>query len=214
MKKIILVVCIVVLMATIGCRADITEVSNEVTAEIIESPKPTVKSTPVVKLKPVETPFAPPVTPPVVSKEPEPEYNIVIVEDEVIALAKMAWGEARGCSIAEIAGTMWVALNRVDTTGYGMGGTIEYVISFPEQFTGYSTKNPVTDELYELAVDVLTRWQMEKQGASVEEVGRVIPKEYLFFHGDGEHNWFRIPYEHDGKYWGWSLPNPYEESGE
>ena len=136
-------------------------------------------------------------------------YRIDIVKSEAVALAQMAWGEARCCSTVEIAATMWTVLNRVDATGFGMGNSLEYVISFPNQFQGYSSTNPVTDELYALAVDVLTRWQLERQG--IDKVGRILPKDYLYFHGDGERNWFRNTYEHTGEYWDWSLPNPYEE---
>lgn len=137
----------------------------------------------------------------------EPHYEIVINEYEAIALARMAWGEARGCDTMEIAATMWCVLNRVDA----WGGTVLRVVTAPSQFHGYSKKHPVEDHLYDLAVDVLTRWQMEKQGASPEEVGRVLPPQYLYFHGDGRHNHFRTHYKHKkATYWDWSYPNPYE----
>lgn len=150
------------------------------------------------------------VTEPVVETEPEvvePQYDIVINEDESIALAKMAWGEARGCSDMEIAATMWCVLNRADNRGQ----SIIKVITAPGQFHGYGKWCPVEDRFYNLAVDVLTRWQMEKQGASPEEVGRVLPKEYEYFHGNGKVNKFRDHYKHKkANYWDWSYPNPYE----
>lgn len=135
----------------------------------------------------------------------KPVYDIVIVEDEVIALAQMAWGEARGCSDVEIAATMWVVLNRADN----WNKSVLEVVTAPMQFHGYSPYHPVEDRLYDLAVDVLTRWQMEKQGASAEEVGRVLPQEYMWFHGDGVANHFRTSWQ-GGITWDWSLPNPYE----
>jgi len=55
----------------------------------------------------------------------------------------------------------------------------------------------------ELAIDVLTRWLNGGEG-------RVLPEEYVFFHGDGVHNHFRIEYKHNGQYWDWSLDSPYE----
>lgn len=133
-----------------------------------------------------------------------PTYNVVINENEVIALAKMAWGEARGCSDMEVAATMWCVLNRVDN----WGGTVISVVTAPNQFSGYNPWCPVEDRFYNLAVDVLTRWQKEKQGASAEEVGRVLPKDYVYFFGDGVHNHFRNAYS-NGTIWNWSLPNPY-----
>lgn len=133
------------------------------------------------------------------------QYIISINEEEAKALAQMAWGEARGCSTMEIAATMWCVLNRVDA-GYG---TVLEVISAPNQFHGYNKYHTVDERIYNLAVDVLTRWQMEKQGAI--DVGRVLPQEYLWFVGDGKHNHFRNAYK-NGTRWDWSLPNPYEET--
>ena len=43
-----------------------------------------------------------------------------------------------------------------------------------------------------------------------EAAGRVLPKEYLFFGGDGTHNYFRTKWD-GGTVWDWSLPSPYEE---
>lgn len=135
----------------------------------------------------------------------EPMYNIVINEEDVIHLAKMSWGEARGCSDMEVAATMWCVLNRVDKSG----DSIIEVITAPNQFTGYGEWCPVEDRFYNLAVDVLTRWQMEKQGATAEEVGRVLPAEYLFFHGEGGRNHFRDSFT-NGNIWDWNCTNPYE----
>ena len=136
----------------------------------------------------------------------EPQYKIVINEEDATALAQMAWGEARGCSDMEIAATMWCVLNRVDKSGK----SVVEVVTAPNQFHGYSSTHPVTDRIYNLAVDVLTRWQKEKQGASPEEVGRVLPKEYRWFYGDGKHNYFKDQYEYSkATIWDWSYPNPY-----
>lgn len=131
-------------------------------------------------------------------------YNIVINETDVIVLAKMAWGEARGCSDMEVAATMWCVLNRVDN----WGGTVSSVVTSPNQFSGYADWCPVEERFYNLAVDVLISWQKEKQGAPPEEVGRVLPKDYMYFSGDGRHNYFRNSYS-NGTVWDWSLPNPY-----
>ena len=131
-------------------------------------------------------------------------YEVVLEEAEIVALAKMAWGEARGCTDVEIAATMWCVLNRVDA----WGDEIVETVTAPYQFVGYRDSNPVEEHLYDLAVDVLPRWQIEKQGATAEEVGRVLPPQYLFFHGDGKHNYFRDAYR-NGNVWDWGLPNPY-----
>lgn len=129
-------------------------------------------------------------------------------EREVEMLAKTIWGEARGVeSITEKAAVAWCILNRVDTKGYACGGDIEYVLTFPGQFVGYDEENPVTTECKEIAADILTRWAAEKAG--IEDVGRVLPKEYTYFTGDGKRNYFTDEWK-GGNTWDWSLPSPYE----
>lgn len=178
-------------------KAETGDVPTNVTTEPIETTTviETTEATEVTE--PVTEPTEPVVT--------EPQYIIVINEEEAIALAKMAWGEARGVDDMGIAATMWCVLNRADNWNM----SIIEVITAPDQFHGYSSSHPVEDRIYNLAVDVLTRWQMEKQGASPEEVGRVLPKEYMWFHGDRVVNHFRDAWR-GGTRWDWSYPNPYE----
>lgn len=134
-----------------------------------------------------------------------------IAEEDIRTCAKLVWGEARGIkSDAEKAAVIWCVLNRLDSGRYG--DSIYEVITAPYQFTGYRAGNPVTDELYELAKDVLTRYELEKMGK--EEVGRTLPKEYEFFVGYDGRNWFRKTYRDPDPRWDWSLPDPYEEKGE
>lgn len=129
-------------------------------------------------------------------------------ESDVEMLAKTIWGEARGVeSITEKAAVAWCILNRVDAKGYACGGDIEYVLTFPGQFVGYDEDNPVTTECKKIAADVLARWAAEKAG--IEDAGRVLPKEYTYFTGDGERNYFTDEWK-GGDTWDWSLPSPYE----
>lgn len=120
---------------------------------------------------------------------PEPEYEMYFSEDDVVAMAKMLWGEARGCALDNQQKAVWCVLNRVDDPRFP--DTIQGVLSQPSQFHGYSPDFPVWDELKEVARDVLTRWSMEKQGVTVE---RELPPEYVFFTGDGIQNHFRAVY--------------------
>ena len=131
--------------------------------------------------------------------------QIAINDTDADMLAKLVWGEARGCSKTEQAAVVWCVLNRVDA-GYA-DGTIRGVITARSQFTGYRKSNPITPTQREIAVDVLTRWYREKNGET--DVGRVLPKEYLYFSGDGIRNIFRTQYK-GGTRWNWSLPSPYE----
>lgn len=123
-----------------------------------------------------------------------------------LALAKTVWGEARGCAVTEQAAVVWCVLNRVDE-GHGYG-TIVGTICEPNQFVGYDYRNPVDPDILRLVRDVLTRWELEKTNSG--EVGRVLPPDYLWFHGDGTVNHFRNAYE-GGDTWDWSLPSPYGE---
>ena len=127
-----------------------------------------------------------------------------ITERDIVLCAKLVWGEARGVkSKAEKAAVIWCVLNRLDA---GYASTIEGVITARGQFTGYRNSNPVTEELYELAKDVLTRYYLEKEGFT--DVGRTLPGGYLWFTGHKGRNRFRNKYR-STSYWDWSLPSPY-----
>lgn len=122
---------------------------------------------------------------------------------EVELIGRTIWGEADGVkSEAERAAVAWCILNRVDASGQ----TIEEVVTAPEQFKGYRTWGVCPQRHLDLAADVLTRWNAEKDGA--EEVGRVLPADYLYFIGDGERNHFSIEWK-STDYWDWSLYDPY-----
>ena len=140
------------------------------------------------------------------SEEQTPAVAFVPDPEEVEALAKVVYREARGCSKIEQAAVIWCILNRVDSLERYFPDTILEVIRQPHQFA-YTDETPLWPSLKALAEDVLTRWHNEKEGA--ENVGRVLPAGYLYFTGDGRSNHFTIEYR--GKdTWDWSLPNPYE----
>ena len=142
------------------------------------------KDAPKETMKIEETTEPSPEPTPEVSKEPE--YVMHFDEEDVIACARMLWGEARGCDLENQMGCVWIVCNRVDDPRFP--DTILGVLSQPSQFHGYSPDFPVWDELKEVARDVLTRWSLEKQGVTVE---RELPNTYLWFTGDGVQNHFR-----------------------
>lgn len=125
----------------------------------------------------------------VAQPEPSAEPELYFTEDDVIAMAKMLWGEARGCDLENQIGCVWIVCNRVDDPRFP--DTILGVLSQPSQFHGYSPDFPVWDELKEVARDVLTRWSLEKQGVIVE---RELPNTYLWFTGYNGSNHFREVY--------------------
>ena len=116
----------------------------------------------------------------------EPVYKMYFTDADVVAVAKMLYGESRGCSIDNQQKAVWCVLNRVDDERYP--DSIIEVLSQSGQFHGYSPNHPVWNELTAVAEDVLTRWSLEKQGVAVN---RELPKSYLYFTGTGSENIFR-----------------------
>ena len=164
-------------------------------------------ATPVVVVeteKPQETPVV--IETPEPTEVPEPPRDWAVEAEHI---AKAVYGEAQACSKTEQAAVIWCILNRVDSEISYFPDNIVGVVTQYKQFHGYHPNNPVTDELFELALDVIDRWEREKNGE--EDVGRVLPSEWLYFHGDlMKHNYFHKEYL--GKEdWDWSLPSPYED---
>lgn len=128
-------------------------------------------------------------------------------EDEVTMVAKVLKCECGGLpSVTEQACVAWVVCNRVDSDEFD-GNTISDIVTARYQFA-YYPNTEVDDELYELALDVLSRWNAERNGEA--SVGRVLPKDYTYFTGDGVHNYFRNAYKGNYSIWDYSLPSPYE----
>ena len=125
--------------------------------------------------------------------------------EEIDYIAKTVWGEARGLSKTHQAGVVWTILNRCDDGRFGKG--IISVVTAPSQFAGYRSGNPVDPEIRELVVDVLDRYSKEKAG--IENVGRVLPKDYLYFRGNGKTNLFSEKLNSNNT-WDWSLESPYD----
>lgn len=160
-----------------------------------------------------ELPVPPPKKQPAAQQQEEQAQHLY-TEADAVALAKMAWGECRGVGTLTINGkaitgtcqkaaTMWCVLNRYDA---GFEDSIAEVVAAPMQFVGYGAGNPVTPELLDLAYDVLERWEQERLHGG--DVGRVLPADYMWFLGDGRHNWFANEWR-SRDYYTWTLPDPY-----
>lgn len=125
--------------------------------------------------------------------------------DDARMMAKCLWGECRGVeSEMEQAAVAWTILNRVDDDRYP--DTIKEVIGQPQQFTGYHAGNPVDEDLLLLSMDVICRWMLERDGQA--EVGRVLPKEYVYFVGRNGRNYFGYEWPLT-ETWDWSAEDPY-----
>ena len=109
--------------------------------------------------------------------------------EDVEAIARTLYGECRGAeTVAEQEAVAWVILNRLDA---GYADTVLGVVSAPGQFAGYDPAHPLWPELVEVAERMLTLHHREQIGIAVE---RVLPREYLWFSGDGVRNTFRDQY--------------------
>lgn len=136
--------------------------------------------------------------------ELEQEYITYFTDDDVVDLAKLLVRECGGVpSQTEQACVAWCVLNRVDE----YNSNVYDILREPNQFA-FSESAEVREDLYELAKDVLCRWNDEKNG--IMDSGRVLPKEYTYFHGDGIHNYFRNTFNGNYDTWDYSLESPYE----
>lgn len=146
-----------------------------------------------------------------VEYKPVVDYSAMVNEEDVKILGNVLYGEARGLSDTEQSAVIWCILNRVDA-GYG---SIKEVVTAKHQFCGYNAnrtyKTDAAKDLLkhceELSRDVLIRYYQEQDG--VEEVGRTLPSDYLYFLGDGKHNNFTQKWK-GTNIWDWSLESPYE----
>lgn len=129
-------------------------------------------------------------------------YSVSTVERE--ALAKVVYGEARGCEKMEQAAIVWCILNRVDSKDPAFPDTIAKVIVQPGQFYSRVPDYPVEDDILALVNDIVDDWEIGLDD------DRVLPEEYVFYVGDGAHNHFRKEIGSSLE-WDWSLPNPYED---
>ena len=171
----------------------------------------------VIELTPAPTPMPSPQPPSELLEElaiqappptptPEPVPRLA-TERDIELVARTVWGEAEVCDTTERAGVAWCILNRADAWGL----SIEEVITAEGQFHGYKPYGECPVEFYELAADVVSRWEREHAGE--EDVGRVLPKEYLWFRADAEglHNRFRNAFDGDYDVWEfYYIVSPYE----
>ena len=123
------------------------------------------------------------------------ERTKAAVPDELAELAGRAiWGEAGGIpDEAQRAAVVWCACNRADAWDMEIGEVLTV-----DQFHGLAIRGTVPEQHVELARDVLARWTLEAEGW--QDVGRVLPSQYLYFEGDGRVNHFSTKYG-GGEYW-------------
>jgi hypothetical protein len=169
---------------------EVTESPTDPVETVIqETVEETVPETTAVVTEPVET---------------EPVIPSLANDYDIELIARTIWGEAGGCYIVEHkAAVGWVILNYVDT----YGETIEEAVTAEGRFHGYRDWGECPQDILDLAADVVHRWEQERAG--IENVGRVIPKDYLYFSAYEGHNRFRNAFDGDYDVWDWTLASPY-----
>lgn len=113
------------------------------------------------------------------------EFTPTLESTEVTLICQTVYGEAKGCSREEQMLVAWCICNRADATG----ASIEQVVTAPGQFHGYSSEHPVTDEIRSVVVEVLEAWHNGQEALVLPPFA--TDPDYLYFYGDGSHNYFR-----------------------
>jgi hypothetical protein len=82
--------------------------------------------------------------------------DVTQIEREAEYIAKVIYGTAPNHADSDKRAVVWCILNRVEH--YSHPNTVIEVCEQPKQWMGYSDKNPVLTELYDLALAELKTW--------------------------------------------------------
>lgn len=123
-----------------------------------------------------------------VMQSQKPEVVAKYSSYEVTLTAQAVWGEARGCSREEQMLVVWCICNRADVRGQ----SVEEVVTAYKQFHGFDYDNPVEPEIVEVVEEVFEAWSRGEEALVLPPYATT--SDYLFFYGDGTHNWFREEY--------------------
>lgn len=82
--------------------------------------------------------------------------DITQIEQEAEYIAKVIYGTARNHADTDKRAVVWCILNRVEH--YAHPNTIAEVCEQPKQWMGYSSENPVLEDIYDLALTELKIW--------------------------------------------------------
>lgn len=123
----------------------------------------------------------------------ETEKKTLYTEEDIVYICKTVAGEALICSREEQALVVWTILNRVDAQGvFRHQNTIEDVVLHKGAFDGYHPDNEYPEEIRTLVVEELDKWCEGEEAPTLKPY--TTDNTYLYFEGDGRHNWFRTDY--------------------
>lgn len=101
-------------------------------------------------------------------------------EADVALISRTIWGETRGCPTEEQEGVGWCIVLRKRSSLFP--DTIEGVVLQPNQWQGYSPKNP-EEAFHDMARDILIRDHNGEAGP--------LPEGFFWCSGDGKHQRLR-----------------------
>ncbi len=115
--------------------------------------------------------------------------DISLMEKEAEFIAKVIYGIARHLSPECQRAVVWCILNRVESAFYP--NSVIEVCEQAQQWMGYSSDNPVVEELYNLALEELKIWYKDGH--------RPMSNEYLYLSWSSSEIILRDTFE-EGKY--------------
>lgn len=124
------------------------------------------------------------------SPQEEKTLHYEYTDADVDMLAKLVYSEAGICASVEQRLIVWTVFQRVDSTDpdFHNMNTIAEVVTEPHQFA-YDETAPIKDDIRRMCEEELEKWVIGEAPPTVTPYAPSLP--YLFFEGDGYHNWFR-----------------------
>lgn len=104
----------------------------------------------------VEEPVETPVEEPVDLEAQAAAIEAAAVQREAQYMARVLYGTARNHSVEAQRAVCWLIINRVESSLFP--NSVEEVCAQPVQWMGYASDNPVTQDLYAVAMEVLDAW--------------------------------------------------------
>ena len=128
-----------------------------------------------------------------VRTEYENGVNIEGIEAEAESIAKVLYGTARANSKQDQRTVVWCILNRVDHNSYP--DTVQSVCEQSSQWIGYSSDNPILEELYDIAINELKIWHDSNR--------RPVSNDYVYMSWSSDEILLRNTYERktNTRYW-------------
>ncbi|MCM1330852.1 MAG: hypothetical protein NC253_15635 [Ruminococcus sp.] len=115
-------------------------------------------------------------------------------EREITMLAKTVWREAGACEPSEQRLIVWTVFQRIDSTAHDFEdmNTVSETLTAGGQFA-YDPDAPVYEDILALCREEAEKWTDGQPPPTLEPYAPTAP--YLFYTGDGEHNWFRAEWQ-------------------